>query len=109
MIADRRLCLDRSQSRLVEAGSVDSAFLLAGKGQEIPAETVKALGLVRWSDGRVMQGPEPVKVSTANLPPEVEPEVGTGDEAPEMSVSAPPPAQASIMPPQSRRTRRRSK
>ncbi len=60
LAADRELCLDRSQTRLVEAGSVESAWVLIGKGQTIPAAEVQRLGLTRWSDGRVMQGPEPM-------------------------------------------------
>ena len=59
MIADRRLCVTLD-GRLVEAGDLDSAYLLAAVGHEIAPEKVKALGLVVWSDGRVMQGPEPV-------------------------------------------------
>ena len=60
MIADRRLCVTLD-GRLVEAGDLDSAYLLAAVGHEIAPEKVKALGLVVWSDGRVMQGAEPVK------------------------------------------------
>jgi hypothetical protein len=52
--ADRRLYLDRSQARLVEESDPACAWLLVGKGQEIPAEKVKRLGLV-VHEGRVMQ------------------------------------------------------
>lgn len=58
MRADRRLYLDVSMSRLVE--ECDAAFLLVAKGHEIPAADVKRLGLQVWSNGMVMQGPEPV-------------------------------------------------
>jgi len=60
--------MDASQTRLVEAGALDSAYLLAAKGLEIPPEMVKRMGLVRWRDGRVMQGPEPVAVPLAVAP-----------------------------------------
>ena len=59
MRADRRLCLDK-YGRLAEAGSLESAMLLAHTGQEIEPEDVKRLDLRVWSDGRVMQGPEPM-------------------------------------------------
>jgi len=58
--ADRRLCLDRSLSRLVEETSEDAAIMVTAKGDEVPADLVKRLDLRVWSDGRVMQGPEPV-------------------------------------------------
>jgi hypothetical protein len=54
MIADRRLCLDRRQSRLVEENTPEAAWLLVGKGHEIPASEVKRLGL-EMVDGRVQQ------------------------------------------------------
>jgi hypothetical protein len=53
VIADRRLCLSK-EGKLVEAGAVDSAFLLAGKGQVIAASRVKELNLIVM-DGRVEQ------------------------------------------------------
>jgi hypothetical protein len=54
MIADRRLYLDRSQTRVVEASTVEAAFLLAAKGHEIPVAAITRLGLERV-DGRVQQ------------------------------------------------------
>jgi hypothetical protein len=54
VIADRRLYLDRSQSRLVEESDTACAWLLAGKGQEIAPEAVKRLRL-ETVDGRVKQ------------------------------------------------------
>ena len=100
MLADRRLCLDRSQSRLVEAGTPDSAWLLAGKGQEIEPEDVKRLGLVQWGDGRVMQGPEPVADPVPVIEPvEVEPLADIVHPAGAM----PEP----ILPPESRRSRKK--
>jgi hypothetical protein len=36
MIADRTLCLDKTASRLVPEGSVESAFQLVNAGREIP-------------------------------------------------------------------------
>jgi hypothetical protein len=54
MRADRRLCLDRRQERVVEANTPEAAWLLVGKGHEIPAAEVKRLGLV-VHEGRVMQ------------------------------------------------------
>lgn len=57
MRADRRLYTDK-YGKLVEEAQAD--FLLAAKGHEIAPELVKHLDLRVWSDGRVMQGPEPV-------------------------------------------------
>jgi hypothetical protein len=54
MQADRRLYLDRQQTRVVEANTVEAAFLLAAKGHEIPAAVIKRLGL-EMVDGRVRQ------------------------------------------------------
>jgi hypothetical protein len=59
MLADRRLYIT-ARGMLVSESDPAAAYLLAGKGQEIPAEVVKRLALVVWSDGRVMQGAEPV-------------------------------------------------
>ncbi len=59
LVADRRLCVDRTWATLLEETSPDVAALLAAKGQEIPADVVARMGLVVWSDGRVMQGREP--------------------------------------------------
>ena len=67
--ADRRLCLDRSLSRLVEETSEDAAIMVTAKGDEVPADLVKRLDLRVWSDGRVMQGPEPMP----DAPPAPEP------------------------------------
>lgn len=73
--ADRRLCLDLSLSRLVEENTPEAAFLLAGTGQEIPADAVKRLDL-RVRGGRVVQGPEAVTEAVA------EPEADSGPVAP---------------------------
>jgi hypothetical protein len=54
VIADRRLCLTRHRDRLVEENTPEAAWLLVGKGHEIPAAEVKRLGLV-VHEGRVMQ------------------------------------------------------
>jgi hypothetical protein len=54
VIADRRLCLTRHRDRLVEENTPEAAWLLVGKGHEIPAAEVKRLGLVVHG-GRVMQ------------------------------------------------------
>ena len=97
MLADRTLYLDRSRTRLVGETDPDVAWLLVWKGREIPAEDVKRLGLVLWSDGRVMQGPEPMD------PPAVMPEP-----AAEMAPESPAAPAEPIMPPQSRRSRRKS-
>ena len=94
MLADRRLYLDR-HGTLVAETDPSVAFLLAAKGHEIPAGEVKRLGLQMWSDGRVMQGPEPVVEMAPEPMPEPEPE-------PE--VMEPP---VRIMPPEVKRSRRR--
>jgi hypothetical protein len=95
MKADRRLYLDRTQSRLVEEADTASAWLLAAKGQEIAPAEVKRLGLV-MHEGRVMQGyPE-----TSPVMPE-----------PAVEMTPEPPAApevSPIMPSQSRRSRRKS-
>ena len=44
--ADRRLYLTADKQRVVEHDSPDAAFLLAGKGGEIPMEDAKRFGLV---------------------------------------------------------------
>jgi hypothetical protein len=54
MIADRTLCLDKTASRLVPEGSVESAFQLVNAGREIPEDEVARPGLV-VVDGRVEQ------------------------------------------------------
>jgi hypothetical protein len=68
LVADRSLCLDRSQSVLVEDGTVEAKWLLAGKGQVIPASEVKRLDL-RVRDGRVVQGPAPEPVVVVDVAP----------------------------------------
>jgi hypothetical protein len=93
MLADRRLYVSRD-GRLVEEADVEAAFMLAAKGHEIPAETVKRLGLCQWADGRVMQGAEPVV--EAEAPVEMTPPDLMAEDEPEP-----------IMPPQSRRSRRK--
>jgi enoyl-CoA hydratase/carnithine racemase len=101
VIADRRLCLDLSRTRLVEANTAESAFLLAGKGQEIEADEVKRLGLV-VHEGRVMQAsqvPEPVYEMAMEPAAEMAPEP---DAEPKAEAEAAP-----IMPSQPRRSRRR--
>ena len=48
--------------------------MLAGKGHTVPAADCKRLDLRVWSDGRVMQGPEPeAVVSPAPLADVVQP------------------------------------
>jgi hypothetical protein len=94
MLADRRLYVSRD-GRLVEEADVEAAFMLAAKGHEIPAETVRRLGLWwHWADGRVMQGAEPVVEVEA--PVEMTPPELVAEDEPEP-----------IMPPQSRRSRRK--
>jgi hypothetical protein len=95
MLADRRLYVSRD-GRLVEEADVEAAFMLAAKGHEIPAETVKRLGLCQWADGRVMQGAEPEPAS-------VWPDSVTDEQVAQIMDEPPEP----IMPPQSRRSRRK--
>lgn len=73
LIADRRLCLDRSLARLVEESDPEAAFLLAAKGQEVPHDAVKRLEL-RLDNGRVVQGPAP-EPAPADPPEGFEPTV----------------------------------
>ena len=91
MQADRRLYVDRDWSRLVEETDPAVAFLLAATGHEIPAEHVARLGLVAV-DGRVQQA----SAVAASEPVTVEP----------MSEDSSEPV-TPILPPESRRTRRR--
>ena len=91
MQADRRLYVDRDWSRLVEETDPAVAFLLAATGHEIPAEHVARLGLVAV-DGRVEQA------VLASEPVTVEP----------MAEDSSEPV-TPILPPESRRTRRRVK
>jgi hypothetical protein len=93
MRADRELCLDRGQTRLVEAGSVESAWVLIGKGQEIPDAEVRRLGLV-LHEGRVMQRSAAPVVEVLHMV----------DAAPKPMVEVAP---EPIMPPESRRSRRK--
>lgn len=37
-VADRKLWLNAARNKIVEDGSPEAAFLLCGKGKEIPAE-----------------------------------------------------------------------
>lgn len=95
MQADRRLYVTLD-GRLVPEHDPAAAFLLAGKGHEIPPDVVARLGL-EDVDGRVQQGgPAAAEPATA----EVEVEVPAEPEA-----DAPAP----VMPPETRRYRRRSK
>ena len=101
MRADRRLYVDKDWTKLVPEGSAEAAFLLNAPGQDIEAEHVKRLGLEVWADGRVMQGPEPV------IAPEPEPEAVVSPE-PLADVVRPAGAMPEpIMPPQSKRSRKK--
>jgi hypothetical protein len=107
MRADRRLYMDRHQMKLVPENSPESAFLVAATGQEIAPEMVKRLDLV-IHEGRVMQASQvPAKATepVAMAKPPVEPEPAS---EPEPAAEAPSidPAPR-IMPPESRRSRRR--
>ena len=93
MHADRRLYVDRDWSRLVEETDPAVAFLLAATGHEIPAEHVARLGLVAV-DGRVQQQSAPASEPYATDA---------------YATDVPPDAPAPILPPESRRTRRRVK
>jgi hypothetical protein len=94
--------MTRDQSRLVEENTPEAAWLLAGKGQEIPREAVKRLGLV-VHEGRVMQA------SQVPAHPRVEPEVLPGPEVlPEMDNTESEMESEPIMPSESRRRRRRN-
>lgn len=64
---------------------MESAFVLAGKGQEIPADVVAHLDL-RLVNGRVVQGPEP------------EPEIRPLDGLVPTAEPQPEPVQASPLP-----------
>ena len=70
MLADRRLYIT-ARGMLVSESDPAAAYLLAGKGQEIPAEVVKRLGL-RLAEGKVAQGPEPVVEAEPVAEPAVE-------------------------------------
>lgn len=104
MIADRRLYLDRSRTRLVAESSPEAAWLLNAKGQEIDPGEAKRLDL-HVVDGSVRQG-------APELPLEVVGDVLL-EQAPERpqeerTESAETPADhvpEPIMPPQSRRSR----
>ena len=93
MRADRSLYLDGTRSRLVSETDPAVAWSLVGKGQEIDPGDVKRLGLV-MHEGRVMQASQ---VPAPEPEPEATPE-------PEMVEGYEPTA---IMPPQSRRSRRK--
>lgn len=58
LVADRRLYLTRDESKMVEHGSPDAAFLLATPGTVVPADLVDRLGLA-LVDGCLVQRPEP--------------------------------------------------
>jgi hypothetical protein len=101
MRADRRLCLDLSRRRLVEANTAASAFLLAAKGQDLEPEDVQRLGLV-LHEGRVMQA--------SQVPAKPEPVVAPEPMPAKIELDATPAAEmapAPILPPQSRRSRRK--
>jgi enoyl-CoA hydratase/carnithine racemase len=69
VIADRRLYLERTGSRLVAENDPEAAFLLIAKGHEIPAADVKRLGLV-VHEGRVMQASQVPQAPLAEKAPE---------------------------------------
>lgn len=56
LVADRRLFLALDQTRLVEDGSPEAAFLLAPQGDVIPANEAARLGL-ELVDGCIVQRP----------------------------------------------------
>lgn len=56
LVADRRLFLDPSRERLIEAGHEDAAYLLAAPGHRIPRAEAKRLNLV-VQDDRIVQAP----------------------------------------------------
>jgi hypothetical protein len=92
MLADRRLYIT-ARGMLVSESDPAAAYLLAGKGQEIPAEVVKRLGL-RLAEGKVAQGPEPEVVESHDVPA-ASPEDASEDQP------------APVVPPESRRSRKR--
>ena len=105
MRADRWLYLDRSRTRLVAQNDPAVGWLLNAPGQEIAPAEVKRLGLV-IHEGRVMQADQVPQPAPAAVTPE--PAVETTPEPPAAPASEPelddaPP----IMPPESRRRRRR--
>lgn len=69
--ADRRLYLDAAKAAVVEDGDPRAAFLLAGKGGEIPAGEAARLGL-SLVDGKVVlkQYDAPVEDKQAAKPAE---------------------------------------
>jgi hypothetical protein len=101
MHADRRLYLDRTQSRLVGESDPECAWLLAARGHEIAAADVKRLDLRVWADGTVQQGPEPV----VKVAPAWEPKPAVVSPEPLADVVRPAGAMPEpIMPPQAKRT-----
>ncbi len=97
MRADRRLCVDQSGTRLVEANTPESASLLIAKGREIPAEDVRRLGLV-LHEGRVMQASQVPAPAPAAVTPEVAPLADIVHPAGAM------PEPTRVMPPESKRS-----
>ena len=104
MRADRRLHLDRDQLRLVPETSPECTWLLAAKGHEIPTEMVKRLGLV-MHEGRVVQADQVPQPEPAAVMPG--PAVETTPEPPAAPAPEPADDPQPIMPPQSRRRRRK--
>ena len=69
LLADRRLYLTRDESRVVEEGSPEAAFLFATPGTIVPAADADRLGL-NLVDGRItLPGTEPVGVPSEAPPP----------------------------------------
>jgi hypothetical protein len=98
--------MTRDQSRLVEENTPEAAWLLAGKGQEIPREAVKRLGLVMVR-GRVEQASQVMERVLAE--PVAEEPMGGQPFAYEMpELESEPDVVEPIMPSESRRRRRRN-
>lgn len=69
LVADRRLYLTKDESRAVEDGSPDAAFLLATPGSVIPADLCVRLGL-ELADGKIRHiAPEVIPPPDQDPPP----------------------------------------
>lgn len=68
MIADRPLYEDKTRTRLVEEGDVESAFQFVGRGQEISEADAARFGLTVEDGKVVLPGASPAPAEESEMP-----------------------------------------
>lgn len=92
MIAKRRLFVNADKSKIVDEGSEEAAYLLAGEGVEVSAEDIKKYGLKKTDVGDT-----PKSQTEASLEAEAEAKAAEA-ETQAKAVAAPPENKAMTAP-----------